>query len=175
MINIKIKKLLSAVLILLMPTGSMICLAVDNCQEDKIITLPLNFNECNDFNVIQYMSREALDLMCTDTSKRGTAKRIIKGIANTIDWILGRTDKIANAFVAVDKICKIISPKKEKDASSSILLRESMSKETCKELKELSDKNSKSGIIISSRQVIFKDEVVPLLNNTYTVQCPKEA
>ena len=42
----------------------------------------------------------------------------------------------------------------------------------CKTLKDLSDKNDKSGIIIASRQVLRNGEAYSL-DGDYSVQCPK--
>ena len=164
MINKKIKKFLSVALILLMPTGGTICLADNKCQEDKIKVSPLDLNKCDHFNVLQYMSRKSLDLMCTDTSKLGTIKRVLMGAKDVVKSLL----EIAPG--AISTVSSIIDLRNKKGTSK--LLREAMSADICKNLKDLSDKNNKSGIIIASRQVLRNGDAFSL-DGDYSVQCPK--
>lgn len=167
MINKKIKKFLSVALILLIPTGGTICLADNKCQEDNVKVLPLNLDKCDQFNVLRYISRKSLDLMCTDTSKLETTKRVFKGAGNVVEWFL----KIAPTAVSVaSSIAGLYNKLK---GNSSSLLRETMSKDICKTLQDLSDKNNKSGIIIASRQIMFNGDAYPIKGENYSVQCPK--
>lgn len=164
MINKKIKKFLSVALILLMPTGGMICLADNKCQDDRIKVTPLDPNKCENFNVLQYMSRKSLDLMCTDTSKLGTIKKVFMGAKDVVKFLL----EMAPGAISVASSIMDLRNKK----GNSKLLREAMSADICKTLQDLSDKNNKSGIIIASRQLMHNGEAYSLAGD-YSVQCPK--
>lgn len=166
MINKKIKKFLSVALILLMPTGGMICLADNKCQEDEVKVSLFDPDKCDEFNILRYISRKSLDLMCTDTSKLETTKRVFKGAGNVVEWFL----KIAPTAVSV---ASSIAGLYNKLKGNSSLLREAMSKDICKNLQDLSDKNDKSGIIIAIRQMMHNGDIFYLNEEKYSVQCPK--
>ena len=166
MINKKIKKFLSVALILLMPTGGMICLADNKCQEDEVKVSLFDPDKCDEFNILRYISRKSLDLMCTDTSKLETTKRVFVGAGKVIEWFV----KIApNVVSAASSIAGLF--KKHEENSQ---LREVLSKDICKILQDLSDKNDKSGIIIASRQLMHNGDIYPIKGkDDYSVQRPK--